>query len=108
MGIKKFLGFLTAVIVAVVAKVHVNIASNRDVLSDLILANVEALAGDENGNGGDGWTEEEKNNTHKENGVPVWQRIEINCYKGGPMSSCTESCQCRLYYDNQWHEWYNC
>ena len=56
--IKKILGFLAAVIVAVAAIVHVNIVSNREVLSDLLLANVEALANREDPTGDCKWHKE--------------------------------------------------
>ena len=93
-------------IVAFVTIAHVNIVSNREVLSDLFYVNLEVLAGDEGGE--DGWSEGKITNTHYENGQPVWQRIEIICVKGGPMSSCTESCQSRLHYNDEWHEWSDC
>ena len=44
---KKILGGIAIVAIAVVAAINMNVNSNRDELSDISLANVEALARDE-------------------------------------------------------------
>jgi hypothetical protein len=48
---KVILGGVAAIVVAVLATVNVNLNSQNDNLSDLVLANVEALAQNEGGGG---------------------------------------------------------
>ena len=110
MNRKIFFSIITVGIIVGGIIVNVNLATNNSSkLSEIALANVEALASNENrGGSGDGWTEEEKNGTHKIDGTPVWQRVEVNCYEGGPMSSCEESCNVRYYVNGSWSDWKDC
>ena len=101
-----FLIFITVLIVVIAVIVNMNIATNFCSISEITLSNIDALANDENGESG--WTKEEKDTTHYTNGQPAWQKIEIDCIKGGPNSSCEKSCTQRLYYNGAWHDWTNC
>ena len=47
--IKKILGLITLMIITVIAVIKVNVYVNRNELSDLFMANVEALANCEDG-----------------------------------------------------------
>ena len=52
MNKKKFFGFIAIVVLAVIATVNVNLASQERGVSDLAYANTEALADDEDSGGG--------------------------------------------------------
>ena len=100
-----------AFFIGIIGVVNINISTNNRGLAEMVLANVEALANREND--GDEWSEEKFTEEEiyvicKENGIPVWQKIEVNCYEGGIMSSCEESCAMQLYYNGQWHGWTGC
>ena len=108
--------FISIMVIAffagIIGIVNIGIVTDNRGLTEMVLANVEALASNENGEDDewseDKFTKEESKESYGENGVPLWQRHEIKCHEGGKMSSCEESCEVRLYYNGQWGEWTDC
>jgi len=105
---KKILSGLAALFIAIAVAFNVSMnMSEKNQLSDFGLANAEALANGEN-SGGDGWTVIEVECTYKADRVPVYHRIDIDCKKVGPMSSCSKSCKIQYYENGSWGNWEDC
>ena len=101
---KIFLGSIAVIAIAAISAWNVNVNSNG--LSDVSLANYEALAGNENSGSG-GWTEEKSETTFEVNDVPKYHRIVIDCTEGGS-NSCTKSCRIQYYEGGKWNDWEDC
>ncbi len=105
---KKILCGIGVLAIMTVTVFNLNFNSNENVLSSLTLANVEALAG-ENDSGHKGWSEDKAETTSYMNGREYKRNVIINCYEGGPQSSCTRSCKYQLKNDNgSWTDWMYC
>jgi hypothetical protein len=100
---------LAFIMIAALAVWNMNISSRTDfLLSDVILANVEALASDEEPGGGDPnkYTEIKDETSTYANGVLIKESVIITCPKGGTLVSCSESCKYRAKKgDGSWTDW---
>ena len=104
---KKIIGCFLVLVIATVAAFNLNLNNNENNMSSLTLANVEALA--DNENNGNGWTEEKTESTTYMNNKEHKKSVIVNCYKGGPNPSCSSSCKYQLKNDNgTWSSWINC
>jgi hypothetical protein len=103
---KKIFSGVAVLAIAVVAALNVNFGmSNKEDMSLLTLANVEALAQEPNS----GWYKVEITSTREDNGSVVSETKSVSCSKGGPSSSCTEGCQGRFKDGNgNWSSWRSC
>ena len=76
-------------------------------ISDVMLANIQALAQSEGG-WNDGWDELETTIIQKLNGQPLWETVNVDCAEGGPKSSCESYCKKRLWINGDWGDWTEC
>jgi hypothetical protein len=105
---KKILYGFAILAIAAVAAFNLNFNNDENVPSPLTLANVEALA-EENNSNPQGWSEDKAETTSYMDGREYKRSVIINCYEGGPQSSCTRSCKYQLKNDNgTWTDWMYC
>ena len=105
MNIKIIISIIFAGIIAGISIFNIIIAINYSGFSNMTISNIEALAINE---GEVGWTIDESNTTYKVNGEPIYNRISVDCTKGGPNYSCTKSCKIRYYENGTWGSWGEC
>ncbi|GHT51479.1 hypothetical protein FACS189440_20560 [Bacteroidia bacterium] len=104
---KIILGSIAIMAIAAVAAVNVNLNSQSEKLSAMMLANVEALAQGESNN--QGWDEDKQESEHYMNGNLYKKSKIVNCYAGGPNSQCTSGCFYQVKNsDESWTSWLNC
>jgi len=106
---KKIFGGVAILVIAAIAVFNVNLSKQSNGLSNVMLANVEALAEESTGGDQNGWDEEKQSTTSSMNGVEYKKSEIINCYKGGPNSSCTPGCKYQVKNsDGTWTSWMPC
>lgn len=108
---KKFIfSGITVVVIAVAAVFNLNNSSNSSLLSDLALANIEALAGgDIKPSDKGGYDEQTDKATYELNGKAYKKSVVVTCSDGGPKAKCTESCTYQqINDDDTWTEWMPC
>ncbi|GAB6008816.1 NVEALA domain-containing protein [Dysgonomonas reticulitermitis] len=104
---KKIIGSLFIIVISGV--IAFNVSFNLRQKSDpsiLVLANIEALAQNEKG---EGWDENKNETTSSMNGTVYKKSVIITCSIGGPLTSCTPSCRYQVKNSNgTWTSWMPC
>ncbi|MDH6344306.1 hypothetical protein M2480_002791 [Parabacteroides sp. PFB2-12] len=99
---RKFLGIVMIAVIAAAAGWNVYQNENKVLLSELGLANIEALA---RGEGDGAYNEDKVTSNYYENGVLYKQSIVVDCSEGG-----SSACSAGKYYrhinsDRSWGDW---
>jgi hypothetical protein len=102
---KYIISGIAVLAIAAVAAWNVSVNSQNSALSDIQLANVEALAQESTS----GYTEIRDETSSYSNGNLYRQSVIISCHTGGPLTSCNSSCKYRIKNENgSWTSWMYC